>query len=376
MTSPMLNTTPVQKPASRPAAKPKIESLDIYRALAISAVIIIHVTSNPVVRMRQRPDSLLAIFYDFWNRFSQFAVPSFVFLSGLVLFYNYWDPERPRRGWVAGFYKKRLLYIFVPYVVWSFVYFLMVQSEKGNAPFDHMKQFLGSLLTGNNYEHLYYFVMLIQYYVLFPLLLFILQKKHAARFLIPFAVLFQTAFYFLNNKVLHWPSGDIFATYFLLFSLGALAGMNYERVTAVLSKWLWLLLPAFILSGLAFVFASKLYYEWEPRLIPYKMYFNFGIYYLFTASACLSLLIIANGLFRLLNNSWLARFLSGIGAASFAIFLVHPLFLHYWRLEAVNRYGAYYHYLTWLGAPVILLLSLGFYKLLRRWKWSWILIGR
>ncbi|ANS76726.1 hypothetical protein AWM70_20845 [Paenibacillus yonginensis] len=363
-------------PAAEPKTKPRIESLDVYRAIAILAVVIIHLTSNPVVRMQQLPGSGLTIFYEFWNRFSQFAVPAFIFLSGLVLFYNYADPERQKRGWAAGFYKKRLLYIFVPYAVWSLIYFLMKQREQGNDPLAECKTFLIDLLTGNNYEHLYYFVILIQFYVLFPPLLAVLRYRAAVRWLIPFAILFQTVFYFLNNEVLHWTSGDVFATYFLLFSLGASFGMNLERSMVSVRKWAWLILSLFVVSGLCYVFAGRLYYDWAPVLLPYKMIFNFAIYYLFTICASLSLLLIARGLFLIGQNGWPVRLLSSFGAASFAIFLVHPFLLHYWRIAVVNRYGTYYHYLTWLGGAVVFLVSWGFYLLLRRWKWSPYMIGR
>ncbi|GGA31045.1 acyltransferase [Paenibacillus physcomitrellae] len=366
----------VTQPGAKHKTKPRIESLDIYRAIAILAVVMIHVTSNPVVRMQQVPGSGLTIFYEFWNKLSQFAVPAFIFLSGLVLFYNYADPERQRSGWVLGFYKKRLLYIFVPYAVWSFIYFLMKQGRQWNHPLADWKTFLIHLLTGNNYEHLYYFLILIQFYVLFPPLLAVLRYQAAVRWLIPFAVVFQTGFYFLNNKVLHWTSGDLFASYFLLFALGASFGLKYERAMELLRKWAWLVLPLFVLIGLCFVFAGRIYYDWVPQLLPYKAVLNFAIYYLFTAVASFSLLLIARALFLRWQNGWPVRLLSSFGAASFAIFLVHPLLLYYWRLAVVGRHGEYYHYLTWLGGAVVFLVSWAFYLLLRRWRWSQYVIGR
>ncbi|WP_223067265.1 acyltransferase [Paenibacillus caui] len=357
------------------SVKPRIHDLDFYRAFGILAVVVIHMTSYPVVRMRREPDSAAAIFYTFWNGISQFAVPAFIFLSGLVLFYNYWSPERRSRSWIGTFYRKRLLLIFVPYALWSFIYFLIMEIERGRLPFLNLGQFFLSLVTGQNYEHLYYFIMLSQFYILFPLLLMAVRSIKMARQLIPFVFVFQACFYFLNLHLLHWQSGDVFITYFLQFSLGALMGMGYENAMGKLRKWAGLFFFVFIGSGLCYVFAGRLYYEWVPALLPYKMYLNFIIYCVFTVSASLALLLAARFLSLHLTGA-LARALSAIGAGSFAIFLIHPLLLHYWRMAVVDRYGQYYHYLTLLGGAVVLFLSWAFYKMARRWKWSWILIGR
>ena len=358
--------------------KPRIDYLDIYRAIAILAVVTIHVTSYPFVRMQQQnPDSPITLFYSFWNGISQFAVPSFVFLSGLVLLYNYGNRERRKSySWIGAFYKKRLLFICIPYVIWSFIYFLMVQMHKDGQPFASIGEFLHNLLTGRNYEHLYYFIMLIQFYILFPLLLPVMRSKKAASWIIPIVIVFQAAFHFTNAEVLHWSSGDIFATYMLPFSLGALVGMNYEFAMRKLDEWKWVLLGIFIVTGLAYVFASKLYYVWCPALIPYKMYLNFVIYYLFTASASMALLLMASWLFEVLRNGFWSKLLMNIGAASFAIFLVHPLLLQFWRMYVVSHYGQYYNYVTLLGEVVVIGLSWLFYKLIRRFRWSWVMIGK
>ena len=52
----------------------------------------------------------------------KFGTPTFIFLSSLVLFYNYYDRPTTKKL-IGGFYKKRLLYIIIPYTLFSVFYF-------------------------------------------------------------------------------------------------------------------------------------------------------------------------------------------------------------------------------------------------------------
>lgn len=80
-----------------------INELNITRALAILAVLLIHSTSTPVTTLSS--DSKLYPFYVFFNIFPKFAVPVFIFLSGFVLFYNYIQKDLTKEL-IIHFYKK------------------------------------------------------------------------------------------------------------------------------------------------------------------------------------------------------------------------------------------------------------------------------
>lgn len=157
------------------AQKERIPQLDVFRAIAIIAVIAIHATSRTLA---ETLDTSLFHPFLFINKFSQFAVPSFVFLSGFVLFYNYID--RPLGGkTLAKFYSRRLIYIIVPYLVFSVLYFIlkMTAGHTWGMPLNEQAAKFGKYLwTGTAYTHLYYIIIIIQFYVLFPLMLWCLQK--------------------------------------------------------------------------------------------------------------------------------------------------------------------------------------------------------
>lgn len=185
------------------AQKERIPQLDIFRAIAIFAVIAIHATSRTLAETLGT--SMFPPFL-FINKFSQFAVPSFIFLSGFVLFYNYID--RPLGGKVlAKFYSRRLIYIIVPYLVFTVLYFglKMTAGHTWGMPLQEMGgKFFKYLWTGTAYTHLYYIIIIIQFYLLFPLILWCLQKvRHLAAWAPVIGLALQWGFVLLNKYMVN-----------------------------------------------------------------------------------------------------------------------------------------------------------------------------
>jgi probable poly-beta-1,6-N-acetyl-D-glucosamine export protein len=360
--------------------KPRLEYLDVYRALAIMAVITIHVTSFPMVNLPS--GTWQQWFYQILNGASNFAVPSFLFLSGLVLFYNYYHRTQGNKSWIAQFYKKRLMYILIPYVLWSFFYYASVQYMTGSSVVGNLDAFLLKLLDGKNYTHLYYFIIILQFYVLFPLLLKLARNSFINKYIVPIAAVVQIAFLLANTRYLHInQTGILFITYFLHFCTGAYIGIHYERIFRALKRRSPLIGAILLISVFAYIFAGKMYYQWFPALLPYKSYLNFAIYYVFTLSASVFLVLFSSFIDRSGDSgrtrNAFQRMLHSIGASSFAIFLVHPFILVLWRKFVVANSGAYYHYATLSGWLAALFGSWAFYLLLSRWKrWTWIMIGK
>lgn len=142
----------------------RLHELDVLRALAAIAVVLIHVTAG-----------LLAgppgVGHAFWwsaliNQAARFSIGAFVLITGVALFYAY--GERPGFSTWA-FYGRRLHGVILPYVAWSVVYELWtarVEDHWAHLP----ARLLVDLLSGNAMYHLYFVVLLVQFYLLFPLL--------------------------------------------------------------------------------------------------------------------------------------------------------------------------------------------------------------
>jgi surface polysaccharide O-acyltransferase-like enzyme len=145
------------------ARKERIVELDALRAFAFFAVVYQHVIG--VYMRKPGVDEMTAFLYGNLFHLFKFAVPAFVFITGLVLFYNYYD-----RVNYPGFIRKRFTEIVVPYAIWSLIYMVWRRDVTG-WDVSALVSFVKSLVAGTASYHLWFVVMIFQFYLLYPLLL-------------------------------------------------------------------------------------------------------------------------------------------------------------------------------------------------------------
>ncbi|AJS59058.1 hypothetical protein UB51_11995 [Paenibacillus sp. IHBB 10380] len=148
--------------------KERIIEIELLRGLAFLAVALQHAIAHySIVDGIRLEDGVLMTLI---LMLSKFAVPVFIFITGMVLFYNY----RERFNYIS-FLKKRATDILVPYILWSFVYFSISYGwQQGLIP-QSIKWFQ-MLFTGKNSYHLWYVVMIFQFYLLFPVFRYVIYK--------------------------------------------------------------------------------------------------------------------------------------------------------------------------------------------------------
>lgn len=142
-------------------SKERISELDLIRSFAFLAVVYQHVIG--VFMRRPGLDEQTAVIYGMLFHLLKFAVPAFIFITGLVLFYNYWE-----RVDYFSFIRKRTKEILVPYFVWSAVY-LSLQPISPDSAGRSAWGILKAILTGSASYHLWFVVMIFQFYLLYPL---------------------------------------------------------------------------------------------------------------------------------------------------------------------------------------------------------------
>lgn len=235
----------------------RIIALDIYKALAAVMVIIIHVTAYPIVTLtRGIAENVLIVV----NKFSNPSVPMFVFASGLSLFYIYGN-----RGIVFDhFLKKRLPKILIPYLSWCVIYYA-IYVYKGIYVFS-AQTFLFNVLTGRMMYHLYFVVIIIQFYLVFGLINFVV-KRYSEKVILPLSL----AINILATKVLPVSYLDrSFLTYLIYFVLGCYVAKNLEKATELLYRHKILLAFGFLsLGGIyAYQFYEAQFLNISARFIP------------------------------------------------------------------------------------------------------------
>ena len=127
----------------------KIDKIQILRGVAIVAVVLIHTCNGGIWQVVCRP-------------FINFAVALFLFLSGYLT-------SIENRDWF-GFYKRRILRVIIPYIIWTILY---------NLPHFELKHFIKDLVTTRSAATMYYIFVYIQFVLITPLLGAFLKSKYS-----------------------------------------------------------------------------------------------------------------------------------------------------------------------------------------------------
>lgn len=325
--------------------KERLPQLDIFRAMAIFSVIQVHASSFAAAE--QALNSPVYYFYNWMNIFFKIGTPSFIFLSSFVLFYNYY--EQPISWKLVGrFYKKRLTYIILPYIIVSGCYFLLLAVYRhdfiNNSKMYELKSLGMALLTGTAYTHLYFVFISIQFYILFPLLLWLFQSFRKNNVLLglilPMGLALQWGFVFWNRYELHLVNKASYAlTYMAYYMMGAVVAIYFAKIKYwLLTEWTSLskrhraYTVALWGGWLAIAFIHvQLWYSYRQGIsVPDTFWFEFlwNIHSLFSS---IVLLKAAFYIYRKGSVFWV-KSLTRLGELSFAIYLFHPFVLFVYRL--------------------------------------------
>ncbi len=133
---------------------------------------------------------------------TRFSRDAFLFVSACMLTYSYKDSEKIA---LVHYSKRRFLSVGVPYLAWTVIYFFYTSlSDVKGVPFYSfhsaaifsvagLHYFLHILLYG--YYHLYYLIVIMEFYILFPLMMkFVRRYPQWHVQIMVFAFIWQIAF--------------------------------------------------------------------------------------------------------------------------------------------------------------------------------------
>ena len=333
-----------------PAAPPsRLGQLDACRGLAILAVLFIHVSGHFLPALRGPKVQMPGVAWDTLaipNQCFQWAVPCFLMLSALVN-----AQSLARGGDIPKYAGRRVQTALLPYLIWSGIY-IGVNYALGSLHPLILGHVAKMLLTGTAHFHLYFFVLVLEMYLLLPLAVPLFQRRPPFWAVALGAVLFQLGVYGLNRIVFPHRFQSTILWDILPVALGLwLFSQPAERGEAVRGMGRW---PA----GAVIVAALLVYEPLALHLLAFpKQPINTFAYQIgqwgYTAGMSFLMLCLAFAL----GSSRLSRLLTYFGGESLGIYVMHPLAIIVLDKLGVNhRFGAGaglgLYYAACLGLPL------------------------
>ena len=234
MSSTLSDTSPA---ASAPAgavarrSRPHIIAFDLIRLIIMVFVVSVHTLAFAGGTVTMSIGAVTTVFHT--------SRELFLLLTALVLTYNYGHRDQLK---VAKFWRRRFWLVLPAYVTWSAIYYAADGRARGAFPM----AFLHDLENAGARYHLYFLLVSMQIYLLFPVIRWVLKKTeryHAWVFAV--ALAYQAWLTIgLHYKVGRSGSGVIaqflngagqgywIDTYVLYVVAGALAGWHFEQLCA------------------------------------------------------------------------------------------------------------------------------------------------
>jgi peptidoglycan/LPS O-acetylase OafA/YrhL len=301
--------------------RPHLWQVDIVRLLTFAAVIWVH-----SLAFTEQPDNRLAAGL---MMLLQFGRELFFALTGFVLVYS----VGPKALKIRSFWRKRVVYVAVPYVTWSAIYYAYTVLGPAHAPAS-WSDFGVDLLDGNAMYHLYFLLVTLQLYLMFPLILnFVRRTAHiAGRVLVVASVLnlaWLAVLQYAPNPTggpglwVYQHAYELLPSYTMYILAGCYGALHLDRLQRLVDTRRRLLMSVAAASTAAAlaVYACQLGFE-PPRVAD-------GVLQPGMALSCLAAVIAI----YVIGTRWAEgprpyqNTIEALSDASFGVYLAHPLIL-------------------------------------------------
>ncbi|ORM33145.1 acyltransferase [Williamsia sp. 1135] len=360
-----------------------LHHVDLIRATTFSLVIFVHCLTATTDEWDSVPVNSTTLLLHFTRN-------TFFALTGFVLMHQNFDKVDFRS---TDFWRRRMKLVIFPYLIWSFVYWavedMWAHGRTNDIP-GSLDEFWDLLKWGLSGFHMYFLFVMLQVYLLFPVVLWVVRKTrnhHVALLAASLGV--QIA---VTSVITYWqPPASIagiwwhyyatFVPYQFLIFLGAVVAVHREAIRLWLRGKGWWLFAALVVTG---TFAQVTYLmrvaggeraiyasaAFQPTLIPF--------------------ILVAIGCLYAIGQHWADRYRESTprfdrvvkyaSNRSFSVFLCHAIFIFFILYPQKNGEP----WINTLGAPWATILmyvgtiacSLLLVELLRRLPGSSYLTGR
>lgn len=294
------------------------KSFDALRGTAILCVVAIHsiiLPNNPQSKGLEEISFWLTVFF---RQMLNFAVPAFLFMSG----YFCSRQDVFSEGAYSQFLKRRIPKVLIPYLVWSLILLIGFPAMKsgqiswGEIPY--------KLLTAGASGPYYFVLLIIQFYVLPPLLLKLVNSGWRGGVLVLIINTLVLGCLYLCRFVFHVSVPfELYAlpaySWLIFYYFGLYMGHNRK-----VESWLSVGLKGWVALAVSFYFASCIE---AVVIIKESGAVSFGMSAIKLSSFAFSLSVIAVFFGAKSRIKRYPRVLLLIGDYSFGIYLIHMIFL-------------------------------------------------
>jgi peptidoglycan/LPS O-acetylase OafA/YrhL len=309
--------------ADNESSRPHILAFDLIRVLVVAFVVGVHTLANGGGKVTLPLGAFSTVFHT--------SRELFFLLTAFVLTYNY---GRRRQVRWRTFWRRRYRLVLPAYVAWSLIYYL---ADGGRLdPISAAALAFGrDLLTGSARYHLYFLLVTMQVYLVFPLLRWLLQKTaghHLA--LLVTAGVYELALTFaiqqhevttgLIGAWLRKPN-PMLLSYLLYVIAGAIGAWHFDRFVAFTRRHAVGACGAFLVgvgAGVSTYFAEVAFGGQGPTAA--SAVFQPVVV---VESLLIGWALFALGLHWVSSGARYQRLVSAGADSSFGIFLAHPLVL-------------------------------------------------
>jgi acyl-CoA synthetase (AMP-forming)/AMP-acid ligase II/peptidoglycan/LPS O-acetylase OafA/YrhL len=312
--------------------------IDILRLLTFAAVIGVHTIGNTGIALTTGANGTLMLL--------QFGREVFFTLTAFVLVYA--AVRRPVSA--RPFWRKRFTLVLIPYLTWSVIYELVRNPTSHGWSWTH---FGYDLVTGTAEYHLYFLLVTMQLYLVFPLLWKFVKRTadHAVAVLAVVTVanlawLAVLQYVPASSPTMTWfytRAYELLPTYSMYVLAGAYAAVHFDRIQAFVVRHQRRLLAIAGVSGLAAIGA----YVAQLPIMP--NYQAGSVLQPAMIASCVAAVIVI----YLIGNRWASgqrrgmRLVAVGSEISFGVYLAHPLVL---KLLTDHGFGVGE---AWLPGPLI-----------------------
>lgn len=293
--------------------KDKLYELDYMRFIACLAVMIVHITATGITGYIHGSFPHLVMLLI--NRSLKFTTPIFIFLSGVTSFYSY----RQKEFKYFSFLKRRLTKVLVAYLLWCVIYY-RAYIKIGYYTWD-INFFITRVFQGTMSYHLYFVIIIVQMYVVGPLLYYILRNTDKkVTVLIVAAVITLLSAEFIRYEL----SDRLFLKYVVFYMLGIYVTLERELFLSFVKRHKIYVVAGYLITGLAYTVVSY-----------YDMSISTYVWFFFSASSVFFVYYVGLVMKEVFSKYY--SFIKLFGQSSYYIYLMHPLVLTVMILYAENN---------------------------------------